>query len=1028
MKMKRFLAGGLALAMLTSGAVFAEEAETDKSKFVTFDLTQLGANAILFDEADKGATGEDGIEAVEKTILTWKGSYKEAGKYFSATPTSKYKWDSTQNQYVQSNAIEKYDIVSYILNKTAFDNAKNTDGNIEADLTNGVKIPFNIKTETDKVNAFFLGGPDHKGGDNTKSTTLDIEDAQYSEIYFPVMSGNNPELNAYVVYTDGTNNKGTTESVQRVYDFTGNKNQSKYTTTSEDGKGKPVAGWINKFGNDGGYKENDLIHTAMLFKINCEIKQEGTTVAHGQLEQTTPLNASYYVPVYSITVDPTKIVDKIEFSGASRYNQAAILAVTGVKARENSVKDYALNALKDAVENDAADWAAAYRYIKAAETMNQSGWTETEKVIYNQAKAKYNEVTRNAETIDISGSYTAKVYAEKGTKVDGWSTAGNYLNKKTDNSGNWSTDRALNKTEIENIKEKQGGVIHTTQGKIPFDINTTGGIILGGMGAGDTGYKTINVNAEQEFSKLAVLYGDSYHVNNYTIKVKLNYKDGTSEDRDFKFAEETESFVLTNGKITKEDGSAAANVTLYVKEIEADPTKMLANVQVKHDGNYTCVEFIALTGIPATAEDEKAYFMEKLNIANTATDVDWAETNKYIKLAESFTAAGNELTAEEQVVLDSVKDKYYIATGKAKTIDISESFTEGFKLYANPNEKLSDWTTAGVYFSGRTRTVTETGNIDTDSNQHALNRAVVESSKNSQGGVIHSNNVPFDVKTTGAVRIGNPKSDTWYNIKINADRRYEKLAFLMDYSTDRDVSVKVKYTDGTTGDEIKFNTKDFNKKTALQDLHIIDGDGKVETRPAGYERGLYEYEIAVNSKKMIESIDVKYSDTWTGAVILAITGVGEQELSNIDKLNAYEAKAKAGTITAEELEAAYQMFRTEFGADQSEYVSSYSSILALKAKSGVVTINDYVVDGKKITVNLDSVSEEGYEDSVVAYAAIYDDNGLVEVQLQDFESIIMGAEEGQTAEFTFTNDISGKTVKCFVWNSAQTPVAGVLVK
>lgn len=1344
MDVKRILAAGLALAMVTPGAVFAEEAdnaENSAREYVTFDLQSLGANGIVFAAPDTKA------EDAPNTLISIKAQmkYHDTKKYYSATQTPLVVKDGEVVKRTDEPAKNQFAYVNMadtILNKVAFDSFKAKDGYLYADCGDE-KVPFDISTDEDKENVILLAGADN----DVKTKVLDIEDGEYEEILFAGFANNTPDVDMYVEYTDGTTNKGKNESVKKLYCYCHDMpaDQSAY------------AGWINQFTDK--YDSKDLLHTAMRFKDLW--KQTKTTTNSGtevwtgcEYYDTVELRGyTYYIPVYSITVDPTKTVDKIVFSGGDAYRPIAILGVTGVKADEASEKNYYLNTLEEAASNsanadwgavknlieklkdasftsdeqaiyDAAvesykkatqnaepidisgsytsgsvvwaapgsaiddlattgkysqnkstltttvqrafnktlvaemmqkqggllhtsdnipydikttggvilggtygfapqtieinadkpyskmaflvhstygprgtlgtvtytdgvteeyttyvsnstdhtgalfvysdytgsvtstdmcvnadgttekgslcsyileldpertvksisvygndtytcavifamtgipatdeaararvmeklsaacealedkswDWAATNRYIKAFESYTDA--TEEETAIYTAVKAKYNEVTRNAKAIDISGAYgDSKIYAEPGKTVDGWEDASKFMQYHPTEK----ISRALNITVIKSAKAKQGGLIHVN--KIPFDVDTRGGVILGGVDTNNREEKTIAVNAEEKYSELAFLVDNSHATTNGegygSFSLTVEYDDGSKDTQSVETncqsttadAVKATQLKLTDLHITSEDGQSTFSNqmcnSLLMNTVKVNSTKNIKNISMKYESQHACSVVLAVTAIPATEAEQTAYVAEQLNTLNTAESFDAATANYYIKALESLSG----LTAEQTEVLTTAKEKYTKATNSSRTFDISSSFGD-VAIYAEPGKTIDNWDTEinkyinVEYWHYLTDEAGEklyetnddgTNKTDAGGNQiqrkearkrvsFAINQNAVEELKEQQGGVVHAvaddMTVPFDVTMPGGVILGGtgtgdsaPKT-----IALNTTKKYTKLALLADDSHSGsydglNVTAKVIYADdtdnGTTGENGSKTYPLVNMKNDIKatvsgaDLHITNSTGATD------KGGLRMYILEVDSSKKIQSIELTKEGSWTCVALLAVTGIGEQEATDLDKLTEYETLAGNSSLTGENVETAYQLLRKLYAEDKldSDGMAGYPNILAAKkaANCGLeVTINDYAVDatGKAVTVNLDNVNEESELESAVAYAAVYDGTALVEVQSFPFEDGITMGGENQTAEFTFTTEITGKTVKCFVWDG-NTPVSGVLIK
>ena len=568
--------------------------------------------------------------------------------------------------------------ISRVLNQKAFEYFKKSDGNIYA--YNGV--PFRITTNKDK-NVFRLGG--YAGAPT--SVTIDVPDGNYSSIYFPNTGINSVYMNNFkvtVTYTDGTTTV-TDSSMNKIA-------EPVYTKPTEYPVN--VSSYIGCFGDD--LNRNDPENTAMFYKLNA----------------TAPFVTTYWIPVFEVKLDPTKTVKNVTFSGGSKSSGCSILGVTATVANKEEKVDYALEKIADTSVITLDTFGLNKNYLTIIEQYGIDNLSEEELATYNAAKTVVDGLAVDCEVYDISASFTedSVVYAMPGVENTEWADCEKFLNANSSNG--YSSVRAYNKEKIEGLKATNGGYLYA--GNIPFDVNTNGAVITGGLYGGI--YQTIEINAENCVDKLAVLADYSYGPRG--VIGRVNYTDGTVEEyvtfnsNNYPNGEYGEalfigdqnsgSIGITDLRIKDAEGTVdTTERMLYTYEINVLNNKIVKSIEVKAPDIWSGFVILAVTGVDIQIK--------------TNTDI----LDEYVEMINAGTATKADIDAAYQLLRATVK------SGELPAI----------KFYSDIIDAKAEYgvvTINDVEWNGNTMTANINGSDDIEGQEYVLLLAVYEGNKLSE--------------------------------------------------------------------------------------------------------------------------------------------------------------------------------------------------------------------------------------------------------------------------------------------------------
>lgn len=1004
MKTNKLLSVGMTAALLLSNAAVPAKAE-NTSRYTVFDITG-SANLVGFNEPGAATAGIS------------------AGDYSGGISTLR------------------------VFNKTAFDGYKDEDGNIISQ--NG--YPFKISTDTEKCNLVSIGGYSRP-----TEAKIDIPDGNYDAIAFTATAMNVSSINKFdiaVYYEDGTYEQETNYKKINGEVYYSEENISGLLNPADDTI-KPAISIIESFRynwyqDSSSDEAKEKSKTTAMYLSNLQIDGEGNVTSPDTLE--TKINESFILPVYEIPLNPLKKAVEVKISGCDVYTSTTILAMTGINATAEKMVNQMASAEQITAENyyNYAPMIAAVREkIAAGEALSTSG---SEK--FNAVKEKFDFYADRYTVFDLSGAANAISFHDtEGTDASTLSAS--------DYPKNNGGIVVYNKDSFDAAKKPDGN-IYADNGypfKVGTELSKKNTVVVGGYDNAPNNVKVDVTDGRYDKISMACYAVNTDYITDFYIT--LHYLDGSYEKdttytsvygevysgdqdqvnklynpptekkirpavsvlSDFAHvdydnpAETALRFAIDEGKLVYHKN----NMYIPVYEIVTDPTKILSYVEVSGCDKTKSVGIFAMTGINATAENTKEYAVNKLKDEITAENI--YTYIKYIDMLDEYGA--DKLTDEERALYEAAKTVKEDVVGKYEVFDISGSYTEGAIVYEEAGKSNNASANIDKYLAVQTGSGYEVKSV--------LSKTYFDKLLEQNSGYFLVD-VPFCLKTTGAVLTGGKRATEEQTIEINAKKPLSKIHFLADvsYKGPRGTLGSITYDDGTVVDYKTYVNDDANGETGalfIYDLPANETEANdMKITPDGGEAKygkLYSYSLDVDSSKLIKSISVYANDTWSGAQILAVSGTVAKELSDREKLDAYEEGA--ASLTKPEIDEAYELFRKLI---KSEEISEedYDGLLGRKAETGVVTINDAEVKDNKFTAEVNLADPAKKYDFVVVLA-VYDGNELDSVKSFSFTN--MGfSKTGEPIEHEITGNTENKTIKCFALDSFKEmkPISEIFVK
>lgn len=1016
MKNEKIISIGLAAAVLSSYCGLTALAQTQESINDVYTFVDLPQNANCTGFVETGATclGDDG-KRYTQTYLP--GENQDLG------------YQSTGIEFTVPNYIGISTPSSNQFNAEAWENKKQ-DGYI---YDNNNSIPFDVKTNVKESNMLLLNAA-YKGEE-----TISVENGNYTDFYFLFNAVPYVEQQYFTLrvnYTDGTYTEddswkiyGTEWSDPAVFDSE-NAIVSYLHIISE----KDETGIVKK--TSGMYYRMDTFQ--------------------GQDNYESPLDAQAYLPVYKLSVDPLKSVESISVANTIDWASAILIAATGKKANGKDIANAKIKMLPTADEITVDNYFNYIASIKEIDTIINSGAVldDADMVKFNGVKDAVESFSLKYTTFDLSGSANSVIFGTTGNNTE--YTISDYMSQQG------TIKYILNKTAFDNFKKSDGNIY--SQNGFPFNIRTEAdlsknAILLGGYQNAPTKV-TIPVT-EGNYSEIAFV-NTAINGGWFRFNMRIVYTDGTYDTDENWNKVYGQKMSVDNTYLTTDVNNGTKAVTSTVNEfsdnydgnnlkntalmfnygedhpiyggyympvysMKADPLKTVKEVEIEAGDLYTCFALLGMTGINADDKDVINAAIEKLTEEITLDNY-----MKYIKYTEMIENRGlDKLTEEQTIIYNNAKSIIDENIKQYKSYDIFSSYTENSIIYANPEEENLQWDNSEKFLHCNT--------VNGYQTKRALNIKALEAlMKENSGYVYDSNRVPFKLNTTGGVILGGQFANAEQTIEINADKCVEKLAFLTDVTHSaigRAILGTINYEDGTAT-ELKTYTNDtdfydgamlvfknHSGKADINKLFLTDKNGTTDQNT----NTLYSYYIPVENDKKVKSITVYGNDSWVGAVILAVTGVGVKEETTEDILDEYVRRID--TLTKSEIDEAYELLRVAVKNGDIPQWLFYEPIVAKKAQSGVITINDVKLENKTLSalVNVaDTENEYNYE----LVAAVYDNDRLLEVKSLNESKKVRISKDGTYVSGEFLSDLSGKTIKCFALESFELliPISEVIVK
>lgn len=1018
---KKMLSAVLAASMLPLGtgfAVFAEE-----NDFVTFKMSEIGANAVIF--ADEAKTAE--ISNLIKNSEDGDGT-KDVSKEISSLYPSK-----------KISAGSKFPIKAVgLLNSEAVEGVKEANGGYiysvvmpEYDVND--KIPFDVSTAVDSQNGILIGMP------NLTEQTLNLTAGEYmSKLYvLNVSELGKQDVDIKITYEDGTAEIKTEKFL--------NINYNKPNDTDDKGNLKlPKGIWT------------DNISWKYRFDYtNGLIKEQ--SVSEGETKYYVK-DAARRASVKEIDVDFTKKIKMVSFTSTDNYGYSAIIGITGKKISDKEIIELLAAGLPEsATEDNAGEVKAVIDEIKS-----KNGWeglandditAKIAKLEKDLVKVYRTYLTFNMQasganakifgTSETAETIAAELSQKSASDVISDEILNNYSTKLLDaNHRILRILNMLNKDSFEKIRENDG-YIYDMNDKLPFDITTTdqnNGIIVGGS---HTDYQTLTLNASEPVKNLYI-YG--LPIAGANLNTKIEYANGKETETTVSIqAAQWNTAALSDSYLWGDKISAMINFkyvdglyTSYSNDadrhtciavIPTDTDSTVKSISFKLADQWNSAAIIGITGQTATTEEKVLSLME--NLKNS--EVNEQSYNKVAELIEAIRNIENSelVLSQEDNALINEKEKLSqiyedLCVQEYVTFDISKGANG--RAFVKNNTLTEDVKAEDMaYVNDRPTPV--------------LNKDAFDGKKDSKGYIYADNAIPFDVNTDGFYGEGaNESKKSGYTVGNRTEREitidipdgsYDSISVLAAAGyqvSDSQFYIEAVYSDGTVSKRIA----GLSSPTYNDTFDIKNADSKVmfdaqtaptlrnSEDPSKYTEFQVKYNFPVltldtDITKTITEIRAANNSSNVGVVVLAVTGsVKDSGNKLLTKLTNTENNA----FTAEEINYGYELIN-DLSNKGIKNLNEYSRIIELKALSegSEVKLTDLAVTDGILSGNVEVYSLE--KKSYHAVCGVYDADGKIKhvYDLANDASSIGKYEISQAIEVSDTD-----TVKCFVWDGMQSMI------
>lgn len=998
------------------------------SEYVPVDLSSA-ANMIGFVETGKTYTDE--------------ATQKKYTQYATENDDGTFTYESTGIELSVPNyrGTIRHNFHQHQYNKEAIDSRK-----VNGYLYSDDGIPFDIKTSLTENNLIQLPTYAPDGTTEINNVTLPVN-GNFNEFKFIIDSVSSPMASHF--------------KIQVRYEDSAEYEEAKWELTDTTHQVKNY--------HIGNVETNEFkagIESLITFvkkKVNGIVTRDSTLVYNMTTQSDYPADYNMNLPVYKLETDPAKKVKEIYIEQIANGRSAIILAITGIAATQADIVNALVAKLPSVDEITAETYKNYIKPVSEISEMIANGavLTDENSVIYGAVKEKLEEFTSRYVTVDLTSSANAIGFGTSDTVTTDMT---NYMT--VENSAN--NIKILNKTAFDNCKEN--GNIYADNG-IPFKISTDENkknILYFGGYPNSTSSITVPM-PQGNYSGIAFANAGlgSHAVKNFVVKAV--YTDGTSsKDTSWRqiFAPasvSTGNMGVNTSKIscfgTSAAQSDAENSALYVGravtywipvyEIDTDPTKIVKEV-VFSGANVNCAYgIIGVTGIAAKEGEAADILLKRLPDAETVTQTNYMDYAGIVTGIEKCIADGAQLSDENFASYQAVKsivDKY---SSEYVTVDLTKSANA--KGFGN----------TGVV-SDITNYVSNEGDLNSI---RVFNTSAFEYFKKSDENIYAEDGTPFKISTdkeknviylggyTGApttstvdIPKGNYSSISFINGGISS--RYSHIGIKVIYKeinpeTGENYITEEKWTgisDPSTN-KSNFGSPSAADIKAASSVISCFGDTLVQsdalnmafvykynqTNAWGTQQYIPVYTIETDPEKTVTQV-VFTGGTRVGSYsVLGLTAKGTLAVNETEvQLDSY--MERIDSLTETEINEAYEILRTGVAQGETSW-SKYSAIVEKKALTGLVTINAVTVENNQFSA-VTNIADMDNSYSYVLALAIYDGDKLVELHKLHEADAQTISDTGVPVSYTISTDLTGKTLKCFAWDSFGTmkPVAEMLVR
>ena len=719
--MKKIIA--ILMSMLLVLSMFTTVSASEATEYVTFNLREAGANAILFGT-------ETEFNAVAEALKATDANSNAAEEYLTNYITS---------CQAISSSIRPYKPM-WMLMKTGFEEIRNDDGLIYSYTTEGAykgEIPFDITTDVDKANGINLGAY-HR---SAQTLTLN-SDKNLSALYVYTVTNNSPAIEVVVSYADGTSETSNVTAKSPIY-------SDKIVANSKTGV------WAK-----GAYLRYE-------FKYSTGAFVESTSGNDGNKR---------FANIMEIPVKTGKKVSTVSFRLNDQWAQGAIVGITGQVASAAEITAATLADLKAKYTDASAVTISNYEEVKAILDSLNADYIPLEDAEYIASL----ETAVNGFVVLVDGTIAKYDYIEFEKNIGLAANVGEAGTIRTWSKEPTDYNYAMNIAAINN-KAVKGYTF--SDANIPFAIkpDSNRNYALKVSGKGEEGVNTTSTTTlavPKAYKSLSVVCardtgdspGDLYFTVTYsngdTVKftgATYNFESRVANSGASTLTGDQISYVgiagdsSTTGNLLIASGKYSVNnyshPNLYIPvyTFPLDPTKTVTSISVTSTRAYNCLTVLAMSAEKVTLAD----VIDTLEVTNA----NYKEIDDMIN-----DLPAGELTSAQQAKLEMVKKHIKFYVQDYVTFDI-DSYSNGVGFLK-----------AGTLVDS----VDKNQFVNVNGSISVLNKEGWEAQKDANGLVHAVNGIPFDVNTDGTIVFGRLNGST-VTIDIE-DGNYDSISALLAYT------------------------------------------------------------------------------------------------------------------------------------------------------------------------------------------------------------------------------------------------------
>ncbi len=756
--------------------------------------------------------------------------------------------------------------------------------------------------------------------------------------------------------------------------------------------------------------------------------------------------------MYSLPVDSEKQIDSITFQ-ALPNEYYIVFALTEIPVSNAEMKDYInnLNIQTVTAENfERVLTANAYADELVERHSARESEFETLRALREDAEF-YSQMENPTEyTWDITSYFNVDTIAVAGDALDDTFVE---LGDQNNLCGNIVASQLQNGVKIvdemrvvENAGDEQNPYVFENTGvQIPFAMSTDSlnGKILDAIEIDQGDVLAIDALAAQAAERVDTMYMLIYPNSYGTIAMRVNYADGTWEDKNIdvrksRIASEVANYPAYAGywyiggylKIQNNNGVAEqipGEPHLNYYKIDIDPSKKIDSIRMSYTASWgsTQMYLYAITTMPMSNEElfsgiEQARDLVALDDYGLAGYV----TEENVKIAENAAQYVYELEERKAAMSKDYADIFEIAEQATaqlpQMIDISDKFDSDIIVTAGDTQKATKDT--GIYESSK---IPETGVVE-------LSPAGDGQYDNGEAGrtFMISGTRSGENDSAALNRVG-----TTFEI---GDKILKKIAFAIDSEVVSTIKVTVNYTDNTSEtllapvyDRDFWSTSQINPYFAVSQAQWNTETGAYEATTTN--NFIVSSVIEPTQMKKISSVTVsKEIDSDVYMLAMTVVPYTNDELIGMWDAMEIELAESHEQITEDNAQAVYQGAVAALEMNDRHYPLTQGDIeriVSLKSSAEDIIFGRMIVfDTPEITIEGDIVSasvtmkNSTQEDQeYVIVIAAYDENGSLLKLVKGADSVLSANTQSEKSEtVSMPVDPNAVTYKVLVWDSLNT--------